>query len=260
MSNTSTPQAHFLVSVDASSPGQVDTSTMRAGLEQAVDIARNEGMLTRLDDEDTDIGAIKVTDPSSPAAALVLMLSGSIADTPEARNEAERLVRSLVRQYPRERITILTEDERTTLLEGLAATRRSWEASDGDWISDIVCNGYEGYGAGPDGDLLEAAFCENPVFTHLTGDASRLAVLRILAKPAVLDFICSPDRQQPVTDLEEFDQQIGHAVSPMTAAGRTSRPEDVLEALQLHGLIYDQLEERLECANDEEEGEEAQRG
>lgn len=260
MSNNSTPQAHFLVSVEASSPDQVDTSTMRAGLEQAVGIARNEGMLTRLDDESTDIGAIRVTDPSSPAAALVLILGGSIADTPEARAAAERLVRSLVRQYPRERITILTEEERTTLLDGLTETRRAWEASDGDWISDIVSNGYDGYAAGTDADMLESAFCDNPVFAHLTTDAMRLGVLRILAKPEVLDFICSPDRLQPVADIDEFDRHVEDAVRPMTAEGRKSRPEDVLEALQLHGLISQGLEERLESAEDEEEAEDTPRG
>lgn len=259
MSQNSKPQAHFLISVDASHPDQVDTSTMRAGLQQAVEIARNEGMLTRLDDENTDIGGIKVTDPSSPAAALVLILGGSIADTPEARAGAERLIRSLVRQHPRERIVILTEDERTTLLDAMTETRRAWEASDGSWISDAVYNGYDGYAADPDAELLESAFCDNPVFSHLTDDAMRLGVLRILAKPEVLDFVSSPDRQQPVSALEEFDQHVGHAVWPMTAAERKSRPEDVLEVLQLHGLIRHGLQDRLMVAEDEE-GKDTPRG
>lgn len=245
MHDTKTQQAHFLISVGATSTEEIDTSTMRAGIEQGIDIARNEGMLTPLADETTDIGAIKVSDPSSPAAALVLILGSSIADTPEARSAVERLVQSLVRQYPRERITVLTEDERDTLLAGITETRRSWEASDGDWISDIVNNGYEGYAAGPDIDLLEAAFCENPVFAHLTDDAMRLGVLRILANPQVIELISSSDRAQPINDFEEFGRQVGHAVWPMTAAGRKSRPEDVLEALQLQGRINQLLEERM---------------
>ena len=39
--------------------------------------------------------------------------------------------------------------------------------------------------------------------------------------------------------------EINRAVGPLTTAGRRSRPEDVLEALQLHGLIRQRLQERL---------------
>jgi hypothetical protein len=259
MSLSTHPQAHFLVSVEASSQEQVDIHTMRSGLSDAAWYANHAGTLVEIGDESTKIQSIAVSHLTSPAAALVLLLAGSIADTPETHAAAERLIRSLVRQHPRERIVILSEDERTTLMDAMTETRRAWEASDGSWISDAVYYGYDGYAAGPDAGLLESAFCENPVFTHLTDDAMRLGVLRILAKPEVLDFICSPERQQPVSDLEEFDQHVGHAVWPMTAAERKSRTEDVLEVLQLHGLIRQGLEDRLMVA-EREESEDTPRG
>jgi hypothetical protein len=236
----------FLISVAATSAGEIDTSTMRAGIEQGVNIARSEGMLTPLDDESTEIGAIRVSAPHSPSAALLLMLESVIADTPAARRAVEVAVATILRQHARERVVILTEDERQHLISGMIETRKAWEKQGGDdWIADVFQYGYDGYAAEPDVGVIENAFCDSPIFRHLSDDASRLAVLRILAKPQVLDVICSPDREQPVNDLEEFDQEISRAVGPMTAAGRRSRPEDVLEVLQLHGLILQRLQERL---------------
>lgn len=254
MQNTTTHQEHFLVSVDAASTQDVDTSTMRAGIEHGINIARNEGMLTPLADESTEVGAIRVVAPASPSAALLTMLESVIADTPAARRAVEMAVASIVRQHARDRVVILTEDERQHLLTGVIETRKAWQSSgEDDWIGDVVQNGYEGYAAEPDVGLIENAFCDQPVFRHLTDDASRLAILRILAKPAVLDVICSDDRNQPVHDLEEFDREVTRAVAPMTAAGRRSRPEDVLEALQLHGLIVQQLQERIGDRDSDEE-------
>ena len=241
MQNTTTHQEHFLVSVDAASAQDVDTSTMRAGIEHGINIARNEGMLTPLADESTEVGAIRVAAPASPSAALLAMLESVIADT-------------IVRQHARDRVVILTEDERQHLLTGVIETRKAWQSSgEDDWIGDVVQNGYEGYAAEPDVGLIENAFCDQPVFRDLTDDASRLAILRILAKPAVLDVICSDERNQPVHDLEEFDREVTRAVAPMTAAGRRSRPEDVLESLQLHGLIVQQLQERIGDRDSDEE-------
>jgi hypothetical protein len=259
MQNTTTRQEHFLISVNAASTQGVDTSTMRAGIEHGVDIARNEGMLTPLADESTAIGAIRVTAPASPSAALLLMLESVIADTPAARRAVDMALASIVRQHARDRVVILTEDERQHLLTGVIETRKAWQSSgDDDWIGDVVQNGYEGYASEPDVGLIENAFCEQPVFRHLTDDASRLAVLRILAKPAVLNVICSDERNQPVHDLEEFDREVIRAVAPMTAAWRRSRPEAVLEALQLHGLIVQQLQERLGDSESYERGDAVQ--
>lgn len=263
MQNTTTHQEHFLVSVDAASTEGVDTSTMRAGIEHGINIARNEGMLTPLADESTEVGAIRVSAPASPSAALLTMLESVIATTPAARRAVEMAVASIVRQHARDRVVILTDDERQHLLTGLIETRKAWQSSgEDDWIADIVQHGYDGYAAEPDIGLIENAFCDQPVFRHLTDDASRLAVLRILAKPAVLDVICSEDRNQPVHDLEEFDREVSRAVGPMTAPGRRSRPEDTLEALQLHGLIAQQLQERIgnQEADEESQAAETPRG
>lgn len=246
MQNTTTHHEHFLVSVDAASTEGVDTSTMRAGIEHGINIARNEGMLTALADESTEVGAIRVSAPASPSAALLTMLESVIVTTPAARRAVEMAVASIVRQHARDRVVILTDDERQHLLTGLIETRKAWQSSgEDDWIGDVIQHGYDGYAAEPDIGLIENAFCDHPVFRHLIDDASRLAVLRILAKPAVLDVICSDARNQPVQDLEEFDREVSRAVAPMTAARRQSRPEDVLEAQQLHGLIVQQLQERF---------------
>lgn len=259
MQNTTTHPEHFLVSVDAASTEGVDTSTMRAGIEHGINIARNEGMLTPLADESTEVGAIRVSAPASPSAALLTMLESVIATTPAARRAVEMAVASIVRQHARDRVVILTDDERQHLLTGLIETRKAWQSSgEDDWIGDIVQHGYDGYAAEPDIGLIENAFCDQPVFRHLTDDASRLAVLRILAKPAVLDVICSEDRNQPVHDLEEFDREVSRAVGPMTAPGRRSRPEDTLEALQLHGLIAQRLQERIGNPEADEESQAAE--
>lgn len=263
MQDTHAQRAHFVISVDATSPVEIDTSTMRAGIEQAVDIARNEAMLTQLADETTQIDAIRVSAPPSAAAALLLVLGQTITDTPEARRALEVAVAAISRQYGRDRVTILTDDERQHLLAGMAETRKAWQRDgDDDWISDVIQNGYDGYALEPDVVLIENAFCDHPSFRHLTDDSSRLAVLRILAKPAVLDAICSDERSQPIHDVEEFGREIIRAVGPMTAVGRRSRPEDTLEALQLHGLIIQQLHDRLGCqeADEETDGAEAPRG
>jgi len=257
MQNTTNQPTHFLISVDATSTAEIDTSTMRAGIEQGIDIARGEGMLTPLADETTAIGAIRVSAPPSASAALLLMLGSTIADTPAARCAVEMAVATIVRQHARDRVVILTEEERQQLLTGMIVTRKAW----GDeWIDDVVTNGYDGFGTDPDIVLIENAFCDFPIFVHLNSDALRLDVLRILAKPEVLDAICSRERAQPVDDLAEFEREIYHAVRPMTAAGRTSRPEDVLEVLQLHGIILQGLEERLghHETHDNVEGEEAE--
>lgn len=254
MQNTTTRQEHFLISVGTAGAEEVDTSTMRAGIEHGINIARNEGMLTPLADESTEIGAMRVAAPASPSAALLLMLESVIADTPAARRAVEMAVASIVRQHARDRVVVLTEDARQHLITGVIETRKAWQSSgEDDWIGEVVQHGYDGYAAEPDIGLIANAFCDHPVFRHLPDDASRLAVLRILAKPAVLDVICSEDRNQPVQDLEEFDKEVSRAVGPMTAPGRRSRPEDTLEALQLHGLIVQQLQERLEHEQEDEE-------
>lgn len=255
MQNTTTRQEHFLISVGTAGAQEVDTSTMRAGIEHGINIARNEGMLTPLADEYTEIGSIRVAAPASPSAALLLMLESVIADTPAARRAVEMAVASIVRQHARDRVVILTEDERQHLIGGMIETRKAWERQGGDdWIADVFQYGYDGYAAEPDIGLIDNAFCDFPIFRHLADDESRLAVLRILAKPQVLNVICSDDREQPVRDLEEFEQEINRAVGPMTEAGRRSRPEDVLEALQLHGLIVQQLQDRLGNWEHDEEG------
>lgn len=254
MQNTLAQKTHFLVSVDAASPVEIDTSTMRAGIEQAVDIARNEAMLTQLADETTQIEAIRVTAPSTPAAALLLVLGTTIADTPAARRAVEVAVATIARQHARDRVTILTDEERQHLLDGMAEARKTWQRDgDHDWISDVIHNGYDGYALEPDAIVIENAFCDHPIFRHLTDDASRLAVLNILAKPEVLDLIVSEDRAQPVNDLGRFDAEILRAVAPVTSARRTSRPEDVLQALQLHGKIRQMLAERLGVDDEEED-------
>ncbi|MBY0240054.1 MAG: hypothetical protein K2X55_12135 [Burkholderiaceae bacterium] len=261
MQIATTHQEQFLISVSAASTQEIDTSTMRAGIELGINIARNEGLLTPLADESTEIGAIRVSAPHSASAALLLMLESVIADTPAARRAVEMAVATIVRQHARDRMVILTEDERQHLITGMIETRKAWQSSgEDDWIGDVVLHGYDGYAAEPDIGLIENAFCANPVFPHLPDDASRLAVLRILAKPEVLDVICYLN--QPILDAEVFDRELSRAVGPLTAAGRQSQPEDALEALQLHGLIIQQLQDRLGIQEADEAGDapEAPRG
>jgi len=255
MKDTQSQQALFLITVNTQDHGDLDTTVMRSGIEQAVDIGRREGMLTALEDETTELGAITVSNPPSPADALILMLGKDIAATPEARRAVERAVAALKREFPRERIVVLTEEDRIHLIAGMVATRQSWENSGDGWISDVMYHGYDGYGNSPDVVLLEAAFCENPILAHLVNDADRLGVLRVLARAEVLDIICSPERAQPVEDFEAFACHVASAVGPMTGEGRTSRPADVLEALQLHGLILNRLGARLGIEEDPEEEE-----
>jgi len=258
MSDTQTQQAHFLVSVEAMSADSLDTWIMRDGVQDALLYANKAGTLIPIGDETTVVGSIAVATPSSPADALLLMLGKNIANTPEARQAAERAVVALLREYPRERIVLLTEDDRALLIEGIALTRKSWESSGDSWIADVVANGYDGYTNSPDIVLLEAAFCENTILRHLGTDADRLGVLRILSRPEVIDIICSPDRAAPVCDYEEFCRAVAVAVSPMTGlVGRTALRQHRLEALQLHGLIVQRLAKRLGVKEeeDEEEGE-----
>lgn len=253
-----THNAIFLINIGTGNSDDFDTTVMRSGVEQAVDIARREGMLTAIDDESTEIGSITVSNLASPAEALIQMLGNVIAVTPEARKAAERVVAALVREFPRERIVLLTEEDRTLLIEGMALTRKSWESSGDGWIADVVANGYDGYANSPDTVLLEAAFCDNSILRHLGTDPDRLGVLRILARPEVLDIICSPERAQPVNDFDEFSRQVDAAVSPMTGlVGRTALREHRLEALQLHGLVLQRLAARLGVDEDPDEGESA---
>lgn len=252
MQDTHAHQEQFLITVEAQNHGDLDPTVMRAGIEQAVDIARREGLLTKIDDETTELGAITVSSPS-PAETLILMLD--IDASPEARRAAESAVAALLREYPRERIVLLTEDDRSLLIEGMALTRKSWESSGDGWIADVVANGYDGYANSPDIVLLNSAFCENSILRHLGTDSDRLGVLRILARPEVIDIICSPERTQPVCDFEEFCRDVDVAVSPMTGlVGRTALREHRLEALQLQGLIVQRLAARLGV--EDEEGEE----
>lgn len=253
MQDTATHNAHFLINIEAGNCHDLDPTVMRSGVEQAVDIARREGMLTAVDDESTEIGAITVSNLASPAEALIQMLGKVIAVTPEARQAAERAVAALKREFPRDRIVLLTEEDRVHIISGMTSTRQSWDASGDGWIADVVYNGYDGYGKSPDIELLEAAFCDNPILAHLDNDADRLGVLRVLARPEVLDVICSPERAQPVTDFDAFACHIAGAVGPMKGAGRTARPEQVLEALQLNGLILQRLGERLGVDDDPDE-------
>lgn len=255
MQDTHAYQEQFLITVEAKSQGDLDPTVIRAGIEQAVDIARREGLLTKIDDETTELGAITVSNPS-PAETLILMLD--IDASPEARRAAERAVAALLREYPRERIVLLTEEDRTLLIEGMALTRKSWESSGDGWIADVVANGYDGYTNSPDIVLLEAAFGENTILRHLGTDADRLGVLRILSRPEVIDIICSPERAAPVCNYENFCRDVDLAVSTMTGlVGRTALREHRLEALQLHGLIVQRVAARLGF---QEEGDEVEEG
>lgn len=250
MQNTHAHQEQFLITVEAQNHGELDSTVMRAGIEQAIYIAKREGLLTKIDDETTELGAITVSNPS-PAETLILMLD--IDASPEARRAAEKAVAALLRDYLRERIVLLTEDDRTLLIEGMALTRKSWESSGDGWIADVVANGYDGYTNSPDIVLLEAAFCDNTILRHLGTDADRLGVLRILSRPEVIDIICSPDRAAPVCEYEEFCRDVAVAVSPMTGlVGRTALSEHRLEALHLHGLIVQRVAARLGIQEDDE--------
>lgn len=113
---------------------------MRAGIEHGINIARNESMLTPLADESTEIGAIRVAVPASPSAALLLMLETVIADTPAARRAVEMAVASIVRQHARDRVVILTEDERQHLITGVIETRKAWQSSEQgkDSVTNVV--------------------------------------------------------------------------------------------------------------------------
>lgn len=253
MQNTHSQEAQFLVNIEAKSPESLDTFIMRDGVQDALLHANKAGTLTPVGDEATEIGGVTVSIVSTPAEALIQMLGNVIAVTPEARQAVERAVAALKREFPRERIVVLTEEDRIHLIAGMVATRQSWENSGDGWISDVLYNGYDGYGNSPDVVLLEAAFCDNPVLAHLVNDADRLGVLRILAKPEVLDIICSPERAQPVKDFDSFAHGVAGVVEPMTGHGRSSRPPDVLEALQLHGLILDRLSVRLGIEAEPEE-------
>lgn len=252
MQNTHPHQEQFLITIDTQNHGDLDPTIMRTGIEQAVDIARREGMLTKIDDETTEIGAITVSNASA-AETLILMLSDRIAATPEARRAAERAVAGLLREFPRDRIVLLTEEERTLLIEGMTLTRKSWESSAGDWIADVVANGYDGYAHTPDIMLLEAAFCENSILRNLGIDADRLGVLRILVRPEVIDIICSPERSKPVCDFEEFCRDVEVATSTMTGlVGTTALREHRREAPLLENLIVQRLAARLGL-NEEED-------
>lgn len=251
MQDTHAHQEQFLITVGAQNHGNLDPTVMLAGIEQAVDIARREGLLTKIDDENTELGAVTVSN-TSPAETLILMLD--IDASPQARRAAERAVAALLREYPRERIVLLTEDDRTLLIEGIALTRKSWESSGDGWIADVVANGYDGYTNSPDIVLLEAAFCENTILRHLGTDADRLGVLRILSRPEVIDIICSPDRPAPLCDYEEFCRDVAVATSSMTGlVGRTALREHRLEALQLHGLIVQRVAARLGVQDEDDE-------
>lgn len=259
MQNTHQHQEHFLISVGAASKLAIDTSYILAGIEHAINIARNNGLLTPIADESTEIGGIRIAAPVSASAALMLMLETVIVDTPAARRAIEMAVASIVRQHARDSVVILTLEEREHLISGLIETRKAWQSSgEDDWIGDVVQHGYDGYAAEPDVGLIENAFCDHPVFRHLPDDASRLAVLRILAKPEVLDVICSDDRNQPVHNLEEFDQEVSRAIDPMRKMPRQGATRDLREALQLHGLIIRQLQERLGIHEADEEGDAAE--
>ena len=256
MQDTHAHQEQFLITINAQNHGDLDPTVMRDGIEQAIDIARREGMLTRIDDETTELGAITVSNPS-PAETLILMLD--IDASPDARRAAERAVAALLREYPRERIVLLTEDDRTLLIEGMALTRKSWESSGDGWIADVVANGYDGYTNSPDIVLLEAAFCDNSILRHLGTDADRLGVLRILARPEVIDIICSPDRAAPVCDFDEFCRDVAVAISPMTGlVGQTAQREHRLEARQLQGLIEQRVAARLGIQEEDDEVEEGE--
>lgn len=221
-------------------------STMSHPQAPATNTVCRDGMVTAIDDESTKKGGLTITDAGSPAEALIQMLGQVIAVTPEARQAAERAVAALVRQFPRERIVLLTEDDRNHIIAGMVATRQSWESSGDAWISDVVYNGYDGYGTSPDIELLEAAFCDNLILGHLGTDEDRLAVLRILTRAEVLDIICSPERAQPVTDFDAFAREVADAISPMTGlVGTTARREHRLEAPKLRNLILQRLGERL---------------
>jgi len=253
----------LITTIAAGNRDDLDTTLMRSGAEQAIDITRREGTLASIGDRSTEIGAITLSSPNSPAGVLIRLLGSAIADTPEARQAAERLVASLTREFPRQRIVLLDENDRIHLISGMVSMRRDWEASGDGWISDVIYNGYDGYRKSPDTELLEAAFCDNPILEHLDNDADRLGVLRVLARPEVLEIICSPERAQPVNDFEAFACHVAGAVCPMKGAGRTARPEQVLEAMKLHGLILQRLAQRLgvdEYPEEEPDPTEAPRG
>lgn len=249
MTNATNPPTHFIIAVDAAGP-DLDTSTMRAGFEQAVEIGRNEGMLTPIDDETTLIKSIAVTHAASPADAVWQLLSPSLADSLEARRAVDLAVSTVLRQHARERVSFLSEDEREYLINGMVAARQSWEKSGDDtWIADVVHYGYDAYAAEPDVGLMEAALCDNPIFAHLADAAERLAVLRVLATPEVVDMVCSDERGNPVRDFDEYDRKIWDAVAPFTVHGAKIPPEQVTEAMQLYDQIRSLFVARLQIAD-----------
>ncbi len=244
---------HFIIAVDAAGP-DLDASTMRAGFEQAIAIGRNEGMLTSIDDETTIIESIAVTHAASPAEAVWQLLAPSLADSPDALRAISLAVTTILRQHARERVSILSEDERQHLLIGMVGARQSWEKNGDDgWIADVVHYGYDGYAAEPDVGLIESAFCDHPIFAHLADDAERLGVLRVLAKPEVVDMVCSADRGSPIHDLDEYDRKIWDAVAPFTDQDAKIPPEQVAEAMQLYDRIRNLFTARLQIADASED-------
>ncbi|MGX9221745.1 hypothetical protein ACWV27_25610 (plasmid) [Massilia varians] len=261
MTNATNPPAHFIIAVDAAGP-DLDTSTMRSGFEKAVEIGRNEGMLTPIDDKTTLIKSIAVIHAASPADAVWQLLAPSLTDSLEAHQAVHLAVSTMLRQHARERVSFLSEEERQYLINGMVGARQSWEKSGDDaWIADVVHYGYDGYAAEPDVGLIEAALCDNPIFAHLADAAERLAVLRVLATPEVVDMVCSVDRANPVRDFDEYDRKIWDAVAPFTVQGAKIPPEQVAEAMQLYDEIHSLFTARLQIddAPEDQAGDDAPR-
>lgn len=73
-------KAHFTITADIKDFGQFDPETLREAIAEGISRMRNEGQLTPLGDETTEIGKVTVQHESDDPKAIIQELYGALDD------------------------------------------------------------------------------------------------------------------------------------------------------------------------------------
>lgn len=200
---TTEQKTYFVVTANVVPGPLMDEHTMRKGIEEGIDIAKRECMLTKLEDEETDIRSITVAAGSSPVDAVMAVLGRSIEDTPESRTSLRMALQKVLREHAPGRLQILAPVEREALISGIVALRKDWQRSgQDDWISDVARNGYDGWEAQTDMDLLGSALISSCVLAELNGQ-QLVTALTMLTRDNVVQAILAAHSRNEIDELIE---------------------------------------------------------
>lgn len=151
------------------------------------------------------------------ASSLLALLGEHISSSPTAAGIIQKAAENLVSELATpQAANILSPEERDLLITSIGSVREYWQRNDGEWIQQIVRDGYLGWDNASDADLLFDALVANCAVHEPQIDNDRLLMIKIATRPDVLQLLFStPDHLEQAQGLLQEISTIEFSASEM---------------------------------------------